>query len=90
MTTKYVSSALLEAHSGGRVFFAVCFWIWGVLGLIGNTFNFLGATGPVTVGTSAYIIMGVLYWMGGMLLFGLGGLLIAASYDFKRPEIGQG
>jgi hypothetical protein len=89
MATRYVSSALLEAQSGGRAFFSACFWIWGVLGLIGNTINFLSATGSVGVGTSAYITMCLLYWIGGMLLFGLGGLLMASSYDFKRPEAEQ-
>jgi len=86
MATKYVSSALLQAQSGGRIFFSVCFWIWGILGLIGNTVNFFSATGSVGVGTSAYITMCILYWIGGMLLFGLGGLLVSSNYDFKRPE----
>jgi hypothetical protein len=27
----------------------------------------------------------LLYWIGGMLLFGVGGLLEKSYYDFKRP-----
>jgi len=63
----------------------VCFWIWGILGLLFNTLNFLAATGTVGVGTSAYNSMGMLYWIGGMILFGAGGLLASSGYDFKRP-----
>ncbi len=86
MATKYVNAAILEARGvGGRQFCAVCFWIWGVIGLFFNTGNFLTATGNVGVGTSAYNSMGMLYWIGGMILFGVGGLLASSGYDFKRP-----
>jgi len=88
MATKYVSSALLEVtRSEGRTFLKICFWVWGVVGLIGNTINFLSATGSVGMGTSTYITMCLLYWIGGLLLFGMGALMINANYDFKRPEM---
>jgi hypothetical protein len=37
-----------------------------------------GSTGPNAVPV-------LLYWIGGMLLFGIGGLLQTSDYDFKRP-----
>lgn len=84
--TKYVSSAWLEAcSSGSRAFLKFCFWTWGIIGLLGNTINFLSATGMIGVGTSAYITMGLLYWIGGMLLFGIGALTALSNYDFQRP-----
>jgi hypothetical protein len=27
----------------------------------------------------------LLYWIGGLLVFGIGGLLQTSDYDFKRP-----
>ncbi len=88
MATKYVSSALLVAYrTDGRTALTIGFWLWGVVGLFGSTlFILTNATGTVGVGTSAYITMILLYWIGGMLMFGLGALLINASYDFKRPS----
>jgi hypothetical protein len=61
------------------------FWIWGVFGLLVNTANFMMATGNVGVGTSAYLSVGMLYWIGGMMLFGIGALILRSSYDFMRP-----
>jgi len=39
----------------------------------------------VGVGTSAYVTVAMLYWIGGMVLFGLGSLIHRSWYDFKRP-----
>jgi hypothetical protein len=57
----------------------IIFWIWGVLGLIINGMNFLTQTGNVGVGTSAYLAVGNLIWIGGMVLIGVGGILHFAS-----------
>jgi hypothetical protein len=81
--TAWVTSARLEASGG--TFFTVLFWIWGIFGLLINTVNFLAATGAVGVGTSAYLTVGMLYWIGGMMLFGIGALNARSSYDFRRP-----
>lgn len=81
--TAWVTAARIEG-TGGRVL-TVFFWIWGILGLIINTGNFLSATGSVGVGTSAYLTVGMLYWIGGMILFGVGALIPSPSYDFRRP-----
>jgi hypothetical protein len=88
MATIYTSSALLKAMpSSVRIVLIVCFWIWGILGLLGNSVYFWGLAGSVGVGTSTYLAVELLYWIGGMLLFGLGGVLTTSSYDFKRPEM---
>jgi hypothetical protein len=66
-------------------FLLVCFWIWGVLGLLIGTASILSLGSNVGVGTSAYITMGLLFWIGGMVLFGLGTILVGFNYDFQRP-----
>jgi hypothetical protein len=83
-TSSWTTSAKIES-SGGAVCL-VLFWMWGAGGLILNTGNFLTATGAVGVGTSAYLTVGMLYWIGGMVLFGIGSLIHRSSYDFRRPN----
>jgi hypothetical protein len=52
----------------------IIFAIWGLLGLIINGMSFLTLTGNVGVGTSTYLAVGNLLWIGGMVLFGLGAM----------------
>jgi hypothetical protein len=86
MTINYVSSAKLQSeNTGGRSFLTVMFWIWGLLGWLASTISYFSLTGSIGVGTSAYLAAGFLYWIGGMLLFGLGALLSGGSFDFMRP-----
>ena len=58
-----------------RTIFTVLFWIWGSLGLLLNTGAYLGLHGNVGVGTSAYVALGMFYWLGGMVLLGGGAIL---------------
>jgi hypothetical protein len=81
---EWTTSAKIESSRGA--FCVVIFWIWGIFGLLVNTANFLMATGNVGVGTSAYLTLGMLYWIAGMMLFGLGAIIPRSSYDFKRPN----
>jgi len=30
-------------------------------------------------------VQALLYWIGGMVMFGFGGLLAGSRFDFKRP-----
>jgi hypothetical protein len=86
MSTKYVSSALIEGKSAGaRTFLAALFWIWGLLGLLINAGGFLSLGASIGVGTSAYMAAGSLFWIGGMVLFGIGALISSSDYEFKRP-----
>ena len=87
MATKYISSAHIEAQApSARIFLTFIFWLWGGLGFLVNAISFFGLTGSIGVGTSAYLAAGSLLWIGGMILFGLGALISASSYDFKRPD----
>jgi hypothetical protein len=61
------------------------FWIRGAGGFLLNGFAFLGLTGNVGVGTSAYMSACILLWIGGMVLFGLGAIIIPGSMNFQRP-----
>jgi hypothetical protein len=56
--------------------------LWGIAGLLFNTPILLGPVGLIIQGPS---MPGLLYWIGGMLLFGLGMLAANSNYDFKRP-----
>ena len=62
---------------------SVVFWIWGILGLLINGMSWLSLTGNVGVGTSAYMAAGILLWIGGMVLFGLGAVII----EIKKPSV---
>lgn len=87
MVTKYTSSALLKGYNtAAKTFLTVCFVIWGVVGLFITTAILVSLTGSVGVGTSAYLTMWLLYWVGGMMLFGFGALLAGSNFDFRRPE----
>ena len=84
-TSSWVTSAKIESSQG-----AIClvlFWMWGAGGLILNTISFVGATGAIGVGTSAYLTVGMLYWIGGMVMFGIASLIHRSSYDFRRPDV---
>ena len=71
--------------TGGRKFLGVLFWIWGIGGLIYNVGTLASLSGSVGVGTSAYLTATALVWMGGMLLFGIGALLLDVDFDGERP-----
>ena len=61
----------------GRTILIWIFGIWGVVGLIISLVNYsfaLQAT-SIGVGTSAYLMVGILLWIGGMILFGIAALL---------------
>ena len=53
----------------GREALIGLFWVWGLFGLIGNLLTLNGQIG-IEASSSQ------LLWIGGMLLFGLGALLI--------------
>ena len=62
------------------------FWIWGGGGLIGYAIMFLNLPSNVGVGTSAYLTAAALLWIGGMILFGIGALLVPSSHDLQRVD----
>jgi hypothetical protein len=55
---------------------AVLFWCWGVAGL--GWFGFLFATDRVDYG-SPQLLAWLALWIGGELMFGLGGLMFPPS-----------
>jgi hypothetical protein len=59
-----------------KTFFSICFWSWGTIGFLICTGNYMTLHGSVGVGTSTYMALGFLYWLGGMMLFGLSALLV--------------
>ena len=70
---------LIGKVSGGRTLCQLAFWLWGIAGLLsGSLGSLVGLHVTMTVPD-------LLYWIGGMLLFGIGGLLQTSDYDFKRP-----
>jgi len=63
-----------EDDVSGRKFLKLVFWIWGVGGLLICGLNYFSLSGSVGVGTSTYMALGFLYWLGGIVLFGIGAL----------------
>jgi hypothetical protein len=53
----------------GRFALISLFWVWGAFGLIGNLLSLNGEIGVAALSSQ-------LLWIGGMLLFGLGALLL--------------
>lgn len=84
--TGWSTQAKIELSSQAPRFFGVLFWLWGVVGFLIVTMMFLSMPGNVGVGTSAFVSAGILYWIGGMILFGLGAIVSGGRYDFKRQE----
>ncbi len=52
------------------------FWLWGVFGLIGNLLSLNGQVGIAALSSQ-------LLWIGGMVLFGLGALLLRPRWPRK-------
>jgi hypothetical protein len=69
-------------HSVGRAVLMGLFWVWGAFGLIGNLLSLNSEIGVVALSSQ-------LLWIGGMLLFGLGALLlrpaVSAEDTVKGP-----
>ena len=61
----------------GRTILIWIFGVWGVVGLIISLFNYSVASQATSigVGTSTYLMVGILLWIGGMILFGFAALL---------------
>jgi hypothetical protein len=72
---------------GGRGFCSVIFWIWGLGGLLLIGSEFVSIPGGVGVGTSSYIAAQSVYWLGGMVLFGLGALIDTQDFSGVRPKV---
>jgi hypothetical protein len=70
----------------GRGICSALFWIWGLGGLALIGFEFLSIPSGVGVGTSSYIAAQSVYWLGGMILFGLGALLDTHDFSGVRPK----
>jgi hypothetical protein len=58
--------------TAGRDVLVGLFWVWGVFGLISNLLSLNGEIGVVTLSSQ-------LLWIGGMVLFGLGALLLRSG-----------
>jgi hypothetical protein len=70
----------------GRTFLKWVFWIWGIGGLLICSLNYLSLSGSVGVGTSTYMALGFLYWLCGMVLFGIGALLAEKPIKPRKPR----
>jgi hypothetical protein len=83
---EWTTQAVIQG-ARGRGFLIVVFWLWGLFGLLANCRAYLMLSGNIGVGTSTYLMLGALLWIGGMVLFGLGAAVLPGSYDFQRPEV---
>lgn len=85
-----VSRIVPAAGNDGKNVLRVAFWIWGCVGLfvtsieLGSALSSRNTGQGVGVGTSAFIMMEAVFWIGGMVLFGIGGLLARADMSLQR------
>jgi hypothetical protein len=84
MSDKYETAARIESASSKPILVAM-FWAWGVIGLVGLLVAIATLPSGVGIGTSGYLTMCAVVWMGGLVLFGLGSLLPKTVLEFKRP-----
>ena len=75
------SFRLESAVGGGRGFLTVLFWFWGGAGMVLLGASIGGLTGSIGVGTSAYLTAMCLFWIGGMVLLGIGALLARSDFS---------
>jgi hypothetical protein len=61
--------------------FKFLFILWGILGFVIGLHDLAGMTGNVSVATLTYVAVAMLLWIGGMFLFGIGGLLWTAKSE---------
>ncbi len=81
------SQAKIELSGRAPRTLAVFFWIWALLGFLIVTVTFMSMPPNVGVGTSAYVSACILYWIGGMIFFGLGAIVAGGRYEFIRPVL---
>jgi hypothetical protein len=55
------------------------FWVWGAFGLIGNLLTLNSEIGVAALSSQ-------LLWIGGMLLFGLGALLLRPAVEAPADQ----
>jgi len=88
----WVTSARIEAKSASRRMLIVSFWIWGLLGLVTNVTLALHANGVAIAPWTGTLVSELslppwtetmLFWIGGMILFGVGAAAVPVSYEFK-------
>jgi hypothetical protein len=72
-------------HRVSHGFCSAIFWLWGIGGLLFIGFEFKSMPTGVGVGTSAYVTAQSMYWLGGMILFGLGALIDPRPFSGVRP-----
>jgi hypothetical protein len=60
--------------------------MWGLGGLLLIGSEFVSIPSGVGVGTSSYIAAQSVYWLGGMVLFGLGALIDTQDFSGARPK----
>lgn len=85
--SKWENTFRLRGHaSGAKGVLAILFWMWGIPGLIMNSANLLLLKGNVTVEISTYLSAATLIWIGGMILFGVGALIMRGHFAGQRPS----
>ena len=81
----YETVAVIEStnEKGALV---VLFWLWGLAGFLICALLIFAMLGDVGVGTSADVTAMLLFWIGGMIFFGLGALLPRNRSNFRKPK----
>jgi hypothetical protein len=68
---------IIHRATGGRIILAVCFWLWGIGYGAYCIAAVVGAEAQYSLGmgTSAAVTTRLAFWIGGLVLFGVGALL---------------
>jgi hypothetical protein len=91
MTQQWQRTGRVVVMGEWRGLLAAVFWLWGLIGFGGVSYETLGllqARGmgsSVNGATAIFVAMEALWWIGGMVLLGLGALLAAPRLAIERP-----
>jgi hypothetical protein len=89
---QWQASARIVSRMGEwRGVLACVFVMWGVVGFAGVSVEVIGVLHARSLGltinaiTTTFIAMEALWWIGGMVLLGIGALLAGARLTIERP-----
>ncbi len=73
------SAITVRSGQAGRIL-AICFFVWGVIGLIVAALKIVTLPVGTGVAETSYLTAAFLVWIGGMILFGLGAILVGSGW----------
>lgn len=94
MATQWQQTGRIVDRGSWRVLLTAAFWLWGLIGFAGVSYEAIGMLQLRSVGAqlsgvaTTFVAMEALWWTGGLVLLGLGALLAGGVLSIERPAEG--